>query len=198
MRTHLRCAHTASPSEAIVKTLLASIATTLALCIATAAGAAAPAGAPAGTTGQCNDGSWYSGATKKGACHGHKGVKEWYGADDSAAMKSATPATPTTTPAPATMPPQTFPKSTPQSMPNAQTPTAGTQTGTRPTLPGGTSPKPAAAGGGAGKVWVNSTSKVYHCPNDRYYGTTKNGEYMSESDAVAKGNRPAHGKGCSS
>ena len=51
--------------------------------------AQAPAGAPAGTTGQCNDGSWYSGATKKGACRGHKGVKEWYGATDAAPAKTS-------------------------------------------------------------------------------------------------------------
>jgi hypothetical protein len=182
-----------------MRTLLISIATTLALAIAGAAHAQAPAGAPAGTTGQCKDGSWYSGETKNGACRGHKGVKEWYGAADAAPAKSTTaapPKSPSATPAPATMPPQTFPKSTPATMPNAQTPTTGTQTGARPTLPGGTSP-PSAAGGGAGKVWVNATSKVYHCPNDRYYGTTKNGQYMSEADAVAKGNRPAHGKACS-
>ncbi|HKE49297.1 MAG TPA: hypothetical protein VKB52_14630 [Rhodanobacteraceae bacterium] len=183
-----------------MKTLLVSIATTLALLV-TSAYAAAPANAPAGTTGLCKDGTWYSGATKKGACHGHKGVKAWYGDEAAAAAPAAstkstasTP-TPTTTPAPATMPPQTFPKSTPTTMPNAQTPTTGTQTGSRGTLPGGTSP---VAGGGAGKVWVNATSKVYHCPNDRYYGKTKSGEYMSEPDAVAKGNRPAHGKACSS
>jgi hypothetical protein len=183
-----------------MRTLLISIATTLALALANVAHAQAPASAPAGTTGQCKDGSWYSGATKKGACRGHKGVKEWYGAADAAPAKSTaatTPKSPTATPAPAMMPPQTFPKSTPSTMPNAQTPTTGTQTGTRPTLPGGTSPT-AAAGGGAGKVWVNATSKVYHCQNDRYYGTTKNGEYMSEADAVAKGNRAAHGKACSS
>ena len=42
--------------------------------------AAAPANAPAGTTGMCKDGTFYSGATKQGACKGHKGVKEWYGA----------------------------------------------------------------------------------------------------------------------
>jgi len=28
----------------------------------------------------CKDGTFYSGATKQGACKGHKGVKEWYGA----------------------------------------------------------------------------------------------------------------------
>ena len=37
-----------------------------------------PAGAPAGTTGMCNDGSFWSNAEKRGACRGHKGVKDWY------------------------------------------------------------------------------------------------------------------------
>lgn len=50
--------------------------------------AAAPANAPAGTTGQCKDGSFTSAASKKGACHGHQGVKAWYAAD---AATSSTP-----------------------------------------------------------------------------------------------------------
>jgi hypothetical protein len=54
----------------------------------------------------------------------------------------------------------------------------------------------AAAGGGAGQVWVNTASKVYHCPNDRYYGKTKQGTYMSESAAKAEGDRPSRGRGC--
>jgi len=38
-----------------------------------------------------------------------------------------------------------------------------------------------------GMVWVNLDSGVYHYPNSRYYGKTKNGKYMSESDATGAG-----------
>ena len=40
-----------------------------------------------------------------------------------------------------------------------------------------------------GMVWVNLDTKVYHKEGTRWYGKTKNGKFMSESDAVAAGYR---------
>ena len=47
------------------------------------------------------------------------------------------------------------------------------------------------------KVWVNTKSHVYHCPGTRYYGNTKNGDYMTQAEAQKMGSRPAYGKYCS-
>lgn len=52
------------------------------------------------------------------------------------------------------------------------------------------------AAGGAGKVWVNASSKTYHCEGSKFYGKTKTGEYMAEADAKAKGNHAVKGKAC--
>ena len=125
--------------------------------------AQAPAGAPAGATGLCNDGTYYTGSTKQGACSGHKGVKEWYGTAASTPAKTSA-AAPSTASAP-----------TSQATPKTSAP---------------------ASGGGAGQVWLNTATNVYHCPGTRYYGKTKAGAYMTEAEAKAKGAHADHGKAC--
>jgi hypothetical protein len=184
--------------------------TLLGLCaaalISATAHAAIPANAPPGTTGLCKDGTFYSGATKQGACKGHKGVKEWYADEakpdaktDAKAghdAKSAAATAPASTAKPATAPataaaPAAAPPAAP---PAAQAQAAAKQTPTQ--VAQAQAAKPAAPGGGAGKVWVNKGSKVYHCPGDKWYGKTKEGEYMTEADATAQGFKADHGKAC--
>ncbi|WP_342620961.1 hypothetical protein [Rhodoferax sp. GW822-FHT02A01] len=74
---------------------------------------------------------------------------------------------------------------------------AQTATTTAPTAKASVAaPAKIATAGGAGKVWVNSSSKTYHCEGSKFYGKTKSGEYMSEAEAKAKGNHPVKGQAC--
>jgi hypothetical protein len=62
-----------------------------------------------------------------------------------------------------------------------------------------TPPKPQAtqaAGAAADKVWVNTKTNVYHCPGERYYGKTKEGRYMTESEAKKSGAKGERGETC--
>jgi hypothetical protein len=58
----------------------------------------------------------------------------------------------------------------------------------------------APSGGGVGvaagetRVWVNTDSGKYFRPGTRYYGKTKEGKYMSESEAIRQGYTAAKGQ----
>jgi Protein of unknown function (DUF3761) len=150
--------------------------------------AQAPATAPAGSTGECKDGTFYSGPTKSGACSGHKGVKAWYG-PTTVKAKPALSAKPVIAAAPAVV---ATPAPTATPAPVVARPIAAAP---RPAANAYTPPATAVAGGG-GMVWANASSKVYHCPNDKWYGKTKDGKYLSEADARAQGFHADHGKAC--
>jgi hypothetical protein len=142
--------------------------------------------APAGSTGLCKDGSYTESASKRGACSGHGGVKKWYG-KAGASKKAAKDEAKAEAPAQA-KPSRSAEKAEREKAERKEAPASSSAPSARNEMP--------AAGGGAGKVWVNTDSHVYHCSGDRWYGKTKKGEYMSESAAKAQGNRADHGKGC--
>jgi Protein of unknown function (DUF3761) len=181
------------------------------LLVQATAFAQAPAGAPAGATGICKDGSYSTAATKSGACRGHKGVQDWYapitskqGGSTASAKSNALPAGKSSTDAPAPVASKPATASAPTAskpappMPSAQAtaPMPNPSTTQRTGEKGPMSSQPAAPGGGAGMVWVNTASNVYHCPGTAYYGKTKAGAYMSEADAKAKGARADAGRAC--
>lgn len=135
--------------------------------------------APAGSTGVCKDGTYTTAPSKKGACRGHQGVKTWLAADAATPAKSAAPAAAPVAPA------------------KSAAPTAAPVAPARTATPqASTAPMTQAAGGGPGMVWLNSSTNVYHCAGTKYYGKTKEGSYMSEADAKAKGAHADHNHPC--
>ena len=139
---------------------------------------AANAQAPSGSTGTCKDGTFTTTPSKRGACSGHGGVKDWFADEKSGGASTA---------------------QTPGAQNSA--PARGPSVAATPPAPAeetGKARATAAPGGGRGQVWVNTSSKVYHCPGDQWYGKTEKGSYMTESAAKAQGDRPARNKTCGS
>jgi hypothetical protein len=152
------------------------------LLVSFASQAAPPAGAPAGATALCKDGSYFSGTEKKGACSGHKGLKTWFGASSTKSAPAAK-IVPGTKSAAAPVKPN----------PAATAPAKPAAANAKPAAPA----KPIPSAAKPGMVWANLDTKVYHCPNSRWYGKTKNGKYLSEADAKAQGMHPDRNKACS-
>jgi len=46
------------------------------------------------------------------------------------------------------------------------------------------------------KVWINRRSSVYYCSQDKRFGKTRHGKYLSQERAQAKRYHPFRGKFC--
>lgn len=75
-----------------------------------------------------------------------------------------------------------------------QSPTSAPQTAQ--SKPAASQDSSATQGNPDVKVWVNTKTGVYHCPGTHWYGKTKAGEYMKQSEAHQKGFRPAYYRPC--
>lgn len=159
---------------------------------AAAAPAPAPAPAPATASGKSEKDCAAEYSANKAAIKASGQTKKAYvaGCEAGTASVPAAPApaaTPMAAPAPAPAPAPT---------PAAQAPKPA------PTM--AAKPAPAAAGTGAASeaqakahcptdtvVWVNTKSHIYHFAGTHSYGTTKQGDYMCETEAKAAGDRAA-------
>jgi hypothetical protein len=144
---------------------------------------AAPAAAGS-TTVTCNDGSTQTVSTTKGACRGHKGINKSASSSAGSSTGSSTSSTGAS--------------SNTSASTAAAAPAAAAASKSSTASKSAPSATP-AAGGGPGQVWVNTASKTkaYHCQGSKWYGTTKQGKYMSTSDAQAAGYHAAKGEKCS-
>ena len=157
--------------------------------------------APSGSTGQCKDGTYTNVANKSGACSGHKGVKTWYATAGKASVAKAkavaapaqpakpAPAAAAAKPVPATKP---VTAATPRPAAAPAAPTTTAKTATAKSAPAAApNAGDIASARAKGLVWANLNTKVYHPSNDKEYGTTKNGKFMTEADAKAAGFKQA-------
>ena len=98
---------------------------------------------------------------------------------DSSATKNTKKPMKTDSP-PQNVPPATAREQTPSNAPGSPPPAS------KPAITQATPPASVTA-----TVWVNTDSGIYHKPGSRYYGKTKKGKYMTETDARKAGYREA-------
>jgi hypothetical protein len=137
--------------------------------IGNVAWAQVPPNAPGGSTALCNDGTYWSGPTKRGACSGHHGLQNWYGTAsanapatvpktaDPSSESAATPARP----APVT---HSATPTAPATVPKVQPP-AGQETESSPGSAGADAPSPGSPAAPATVPKVSAPSGTSGSPH---------------------------------
>jgi hypothetical protein len=138
--------------------------------IGNAASAQAPANAPGGSTALCNDGTYWSGSTKRGACSGHHGLQSWYGTRASANAPATVPKTADSSSESAATPAQPAPVTNaatpkaPATVPKVQPP-AGQETESSPDSAGVDAPLPGSPAAPATVPKVSAPSSTSGAPH---------------------------------
>ncbi len=104
------------------------------------------------------------------------------GSASSGSSASSTSTSSSSAPSPAATTPASSPRSSDSAPKSSKMQSSSSESNSASEAPAQTPPQ-------KGMVWVNLDTKVYHKEGTRWYGKTKNGKFMSESDALAAGYR---------
>jgi len=145
----------------------------------------------------CKDGTYSHDVTRSMACTNHGGIKRWYVAKQSASGggSALSRQDSTNTSKAHSLQEATAKTASESAIPPATIPAS---VASAPRVSGGDTNAPLRVPGGTPDlVWLDASNVVYYCYGAERYGIGTSGNYMNESEAIAKGAHGFMGKSCS-